>query len=158
MYKISDTSREKLLSDENNQDIRTQFKWARKSSAAAGCKGNTVGLSAVLKSSVNLLKYCSAPHCEPLMSGKLSDRKEEQWWYQRFYRKCCNFAHKTSLKNLKFKTLKATHYLILMIIYWLIKHVQAHIHMHADTVIPHCGEIIAFYLTGMIISVEFLKA
>nr|XP_019941859.1 PREDICTED: rho guanine nucleotide exchange factor 25-like isoform X2 [Paralichthys olivaceus] len=36
--KISDISREKLLTDENNQDTRTQFKWARKSSAAAGCE------------------------------------------------------------------------------------------------------------------------
>ncbi|GLD64384.1 rho guanine nucleotide exchange factor 25 isoform X1 [Lates japonicus] len=39
--KISDTSREKLLSDESNQDARTQFKWARKSSVAAGCKAES---------------------------------------------------------------------------------------------------------------------
>ncbi|XP_036955727.1 rho guanine nucleotide exchange factor 25 isoform X1 [Acanthopagrus latus] len=36
--KISDTSREKLLSDENNQDVQTQTHWARKFSVAAGRK------------------------------------------------------------------------------------------------------------------------
>ncbi|XP_008294320.1 rho guanine nucleotide exchange factor 25 isoform X2 [Stegastes partitus] len=36
--KISDTSREKLLSDENKQEVRTQFKWTKKSSVAAGCE------------------------------------------------------------------------------------------------------------------------
>ncbi|XP_041809899.1 rho guanine nucleotide exchange factor 25 isoform X1 [Chelmon rostratus] len=36
--KISDTSREQLLSYENSQDMKMQFKWIRKSSVAAGCK------------------------------------------------------------------------------------------------------------------------
>ncbi|KAM7422458.1 hypothetical protein PAMA_010483 [Pampus argenteus] len=36
--KISDTSKDKLLTDENNQDIRMGFKWTRKSSVATGCK------------------------------------------------------------------------------------------------------------------------
>ncbi|TKS71612.1 Rho guanine nucleotide exchange factor 25 [Collichthys lucidus] len=36
--KISDTSQEKLLLDENNRDAQTQFKWGRRSSVAAGCK------------------------------------------------------------------------------------------------------------------------
>lgn len=66
--KISDTSREKLLSDENNQDIQTKFQWTRKFSVAAGCKGNTVELSAARKSSVNLEKYCSLLLCAPLTS------------------------------------------------------------------------------------------
>ncbi|XP_040890543.1 rho guanine nucleotide exchange factor 25 isoform X2 [Toxotes jaculatrix] len=42
---ISDTSREKLLSDENNQDIRTQFKWARKSSVTPGCKAESYSVA-----------------------------------------------------------------------------------------------------------------
>lgn len=39
--KISDTSKDKLLADEDNQDIKMGFKWARKSSVATRCKGNT---------------------------------------------------------------------------------------------------------------------
>ncbi|XP_058488371.1 rho guanine nucleotide exchange factor 25 isoform X1 [Solea solea] len=38
---MSVTSQEKLLSEENNQDTRTQFKWHRKSSVTAGCKAES---------------------------------------------------------------------------------------------------------------------
>ncbi|XP_028430627.1 rho guanine nucleotide exchange factor 25 isoform X1 [Perca flavescens] len=43
--KVSHTSPEKLLSDENNQDIQTQFKCARKSSVAAGCKAESYSVA-----------------------------------------------------------------------------------------------------------------
>ncbi|XP_029286532.1 rho guanine nucleotide exchange factor 25, partial [Cottoperca gobio] len=42
---VSDTSREEFLSDENNQDIQTQFKWARRSSVAAGCKAESYSVA-----------------------------------------------------------------------------------------------------------------
>ncbi|XP_035486319.1 rho guanine nucleotide exchange factor 25 isoform X2 [Scophthalmus maximus] len=43
--KISDPIREKLLSDESTQDTRTHFKWARKSSVAAGSKGESYSVA-----------------------------------------------------------------------------------------------------------------
>ncbi|XP_034440928.1 rho guanine nucleotide exchange factor 25 isoform X4 [Hippoglossus hippoglossus] len=43
--KISDKSREKLLTDENNQDTKTHFKWARKSSVAAGCEAESYSVA-----------------------------------------------------------------------------------------------------------------
>ncbi|XP_051271762.1 rho guanine nucleotide exchange factor 25 isoform X2 [Dicentrarchus labrax] len=43
--KISDTSREKLLSDENNKDTQTQFKWVRKSSVAGRCKAESYSVA-----------------------------------------------------------------------------------------------------------------
>lgn len=42
MYKISDTSREKMLLHGHSRDIWTREKWARKSPVTAGCKGTAV--------------------------------------------------------------------------------------------------------------------
>ncbi|XP_044203979.1 rho guanine nucleotide exchange factor 25 isoform X3 [Thunnus albacares] len=41
ILQISDTSKDKLLADENNQDIRMELNWARKSSVATGYKAES---------------------------------------------------------------------------------------------------------------------
>jgi len=68
---MSDTSQEKLLSNENNLDIRTQLKWARKSSVAAGCKGNTDVFNTEKYSSLLL---CALP-MSPIVGCYLTERK-----------------------------------------------------------------------------------
>lgn len=44
MYKISDTSREKMLLHGHSRDIGTRVKWAGKSPVTAGCKGTAVSV------------------------------------------------------------------------------------------------------------------
>ncbi len=164
VFKISDTSREKLLSDENHQHVQMQFKWVRKSSVAAGCKGNTVGAgSAALMSPMNLENYssltavCVQLFCHPLWGAVW----QTDMWLKEFH-----FQYKISRVNWLFQILKArpvkkgTYLLILMIRYWLIRHVHTHtactsMHTHTNPALwgDQCLEA-----EGIIISAEFLKA